>query len=153
MDNNSQNNGILPANEDKTPNTRASSECSPDLNLNLFKALFPYADLSDGLDIALSDARSFIIDRVMGQVQLIQDLANKIPYSEDLDGEALAFTAESINRQLVVLNVVNDEYYKQVAKQKKELERLGDVEEELKAMLRLIDKLKRQNIALKGGVS
>lgn len=195
MNNNSQNDGILPP---KAPNTRQSGEYSPeiqldgfekiagsirhfsdnpnadisntcqssepliDLKLNLFNTLFPYVNLSDGVDIGLSDAHGFIVDRVMGQVQTLQDLFSKIEYSEDLDGQALAFTAESINRQLAVLNSIHNEYYKltrgkkaQYEKAIEELEQhkkeLSECERVIRGQSTKITELERTIIIMKGG--
>ena len=126
MSNTTQNAGILPPDEDKTPNTHLSSEYSSDFSEKLYKAMFPwtdrYKDDADGM--CLFDDSSLLIDTVLGQVELLRDLGNKIDGNEDIDGFGLVGFADSLVRQLKVLDVVQLEYRVQVIHQKEQQQKI-----------------------------
>ena len=149
MDNNSQNNGILPP---QTPNTRQSGEYSPDFYQKIFKAVEPYHRRSDGVDIALNDSRALVLNGLMGQVELLQDLGNKISGNEDIAGFGLAGFAHSLNCQLKVLEVIQDEYHTQVGKRKEQHKKaLSECERVIHEDATKIKELERTIAMLEGG--
>ena len=149
MDNHSQNNGILPP---KTPNTHQSGEYSPDFYQKIFKAVEPYHRSSDGVDIALNDSRALVLSGLMGQVELLQDLGNKISGNEDIAGFGLAGFAHSLNCQLKVLEVIQDEYHTQVGKRKEQHKKaLSECERVIHEDATKIKELERTIIMMKGG--
>ncbi len=155
MTNHSKNNGILPPNGDNSPNTRESSEYSPHYFRNITKALFPYSSKGDAVETTLNDNHGFLLDSLISQTELLRDLGGKTQGNEDIDGHGLAGVADSLIRQLDILAVIQSEYHTQVTarntKQKNKIAELARVKQDLDAMMRLIDTLKAENRALKGG--
>ncbi|MCK5917871.1 MAG: hypothetical protein KAG34_05570 [Cocleimonas sp.] len=150
MNNNSQNDGILPP---KAPNTRQSGEYSPDFYQKIFKAVEPHHRSSDGVDIALNDSRALVLNSVMGQVELLQDLGNKISGNEDIAGFGLVGFADGLIRQLRVLDVVQGEYYHQVGQQKDQQQKIISERERARHEdATKIAELERTIIKMKGGV-
>lgn len=124
MNNHSKNNGILPVNENEIPNTCKSSkyptkdkpfvfsEYSPDFHQKIFDSLFPYHDKeSKDIGVTLTDDHALLLDTVMGQVELLRDLGVKISGNEDIEGYGLVGLADSLVRQLKVLDEVQSEFY------------------------------------------
>ena len=151
MNNDSKDSSILPS---KTPNTRQSGEYSPDFYQKIFKAVEPHHRSSDGVDIALNDSRALVLNGVMGQVELLQDLGNKISGNEDIAGFGLAGFAHSLNCQLKVLEVIQDEYHTQVGKRKEQHNKaLSECERVIPEGAIKIKELKRTIAMLKGGIA
>jgi hypothetical protein len=69
---------------------KSINEYSPDFDQKIFKAMFPYHRRGDGSgDINLTDDHALLLDSVINQVELLQDLGNKISGNEDIAGLGL----------------------------------------------------------------
>ena len=164
MHNDTTENGILPPCRDDSlknqqsqldkqpPNTRESSECSPDYNQKIVKALFPYSPRDETVETTLNDNHGFILYSLVGQVELLRDLGNKISGNEDIEGYGLAGFADSLGRQLKVLEVVQGEYHTQVSKLKDQHKKaLSECERAIHEDAIKIKELERTIAMLKGG--
>ena len=124
MTNHNKNSGILPPNEDKTPNTRDSSEYSPNYYQKITKALFPYAAKGEAVETTLNDNHGFLADSLIAQTELLRDLGRKINGNEEIEGNGLAGVAENLITQLNVLIIIQAEYYTQTKKQKEQYQKI-----------------------------
>ena len=139
-------NSTFPASGDNSPSnlgnqssdTQQSRAYSPDFHKKITKALFPYSPKDEAVETTLNDSHGFLLDSLVCQAELLRDLGSKISGNEDIEGRGLAGFADNICRQLNILAVIQGEYHTQV-------------EKDLDAMMRLIDTLKAENSALKGG--
>jgi hypothetical protein len=151
MDNHIQNNGITPPNEDKP---FIFSEYSPDFHQQIFDALFPYHDKkSKDIGVTLTDDHALLLDAVMGQVELLRDLGVKISGNEDIAGYGLVGLADSLIRQLKVLNEVQSEFYAHFLRVGDHYEKaLAQSNDTIRNQTLKIQELERDVAMLKGGL-
>ena len=155
MDNNSQNTGTSPLHEDKTPNTRSSCAFSPDYLQKIYDAIDPYSAKDATVESRLNDSHSMAIDSLMGQISLLQDLAGSGMVRDDLEirRHSLVSFADSVHRQLSVLDRIHGEFFTQVIKQREEdKEIIAHCESVISEQVNKIVALERTLSALKGGV-
>ena len=153
MDNTTKNNGTLLLRGDKSPSNRGnqppdtpqSSAYSLDFYQKITKALFPYTLKDEAVETSINDNHGFLLDSLISQAELLRDLGGKTQGNEDIDGHGLAGYADSLIRQLDILAVVQGEYHTQVtARNTRQKNRLTE-------LAQVVDTLKAENRALKGG--
>ncbi len=154
MNNTTQNDVNTLLDEDKTPNTRNSSEFSSDYYQKIHDAIDPYSNNKSDICTRLNDSHGMAIDGLMGQITLLQDLAGSAPRPEVLEiaSHSLACFADSFHRQLNVLDTIQGEYFTQVKKQREQdQETISHCESVIDEQTNKIVELERTIATLKGG--
>ena len=152
MNNSSKHSISIPAKGDTTPQNQDINAYSPRYNQKIVKALFPYSPRGEAVETTLNDNHGFLLDSLVCQAELLRDLGSKIQGNEDVEGRGLSGFADSLGRQLNVLAVIQNEYHRQVNKQKEQYKKeLSEYKHITHKDAIKIKELERTIAMLKGG--
>ena len=150
MDNNSQNNGILPADEDKTLNTHQSGECSPDFFNELLKIVIPDFHHNTTL-LGLVDGQFTILDSIKHQLEFIQSLAFSADDNGfiDIKASSLRGVSESLLQQVALAKLSVGEVHR-LNQDNLLQQKITELEATQGSLMRLVNRFKNENADLKG---
>ena len=150
MNNDSKNHGILPPNGDNSPNTRESSEYSPEFFNELLKTVVPDFHNDTSL-LGLIDGQHAILDSIKHQLAFIQSLAVAVGEdgSIDLKASSLHGISELLLQQVAIVKLSVDEVHR-LNKDNFLQQKITALEDDQESLMRLINRLKNENAELKG---